>query len=51
MHVSFSTSISSTKEEEGFSVLIEIDNYTLHVSSNSKSSLIPSVPNYPVVAR
>ena len=48
-NVIYSTSTSSTKEEEDFRVLLVMDEYTLHASNVLKLSFISSVPNYPVL--
>ena len=47
-NVIYSTSTSSTKEEEDFRVLLVMDEYTLHASNVSKLSFNSSAPNYPV---
>ena len=46
--VIYSTSTSSTKEEEDFRVLLVMDEYTLHASNVLKLGFISGVPNYPV---
>jgi hypothetical protein len=47
-NVVYSTSTSSTKEEEDFRVLLVMDEHTLHASNILKLSFISSVPYYPV---
>jgi hypothetical protein len=44
----YSTSTSSTKEEEDFIVQLAIDEYTRHVSNDLKLSFITSVLDYPI---